>query len=181
MARKEMQQPAQPPLRLKFPAGEIHQRINDRIEKGQAILQIQIDSVEGFERTRTEYHKWFEYNTELLRQVFSNESMADEYSTWVGYSVRQTQDLPEEIRDFHSDVKESIRRLESISERLELIPLGENVGAVLAKTTVKAISKSSRIFIVHGHDDAAREATARFLSTLVHKFGYVFTQPVVRR
>lgn len=166
MARKDTQQPPQPPLRLKAPAGEVRQRINDRIEKGQAILQVHTDSVEKLEQTRNEYYKWSAYNTELLKQLFTNDSMAEEYSSWIGFVVSQDESFQEKIRDFHSDVKEKIHKLESISERLELIPLAETVGTVLEKPSTAIVRSASKVFIVHGHDDATREAMARFLSKL---------------
>jgi predicted nucleotide-binding protein len=72
----------------------------------------------------------------------------------------------EEVRELQSDVKEKIHRLESISDRLELIPLDESVGKDLEKRPLVKPRSASKVFIVHGHDDASREIMARFLSNL---------------
>jgi predicted nucleotide-binding protein len=58
-------------------------------------------------------------------------------------------------------VKKQTARLESFIERLELI--GEFPGAAPAATSSRDHSK---IFVVHGHDEGALQATARFLKTI---------------
>lgn len=166
MARKSVQQLPEPPLRLKAPAGEIRSRIGDRIEKGRAILEIQIDSKEKLEGARNEYYKWSAYNTEMLKQLFTNNSLAEEYESWIGIGFIQEQSMYQKIKEFHEDVKEKIHRLESISERLELIPLTDAIKQAAEKQIKEVDRSATKIFIVHGHDDAARENTARFISML---------------
>ena len=166
MVRKGMRTPPEPPPRLKAPVGEVRQKINDRIEKGQAIAQVSIESIEKLEQTRKEYYKWSDYNKELLKQLFTNDSMAEEYSRRASFTIIGDETFYEQVSDFRSDVKDKIHRLESISERLELIPLAETVGSALEKPSTVTMRSTSKVFIVHGHDDAAREAMARFLSKL---------------
>lgn len=165
MARKSTQQPPNAPLMLMELPTEAHQKIADRIEKGKAILQLPIADNVVLEQVRNDYYKWSSYNNELLNQLFSNDSMAQEYSFWAFASGR-ADTLREEIEDLHKDIKEKIHRLDSISERIDLIPLSDSVKQVTspnAKTTQPA---NSRVFIVHGHDEAVKEATARFLISL---------------
>lgn len=165
MARKTTQQPPQSPLRLQTPAGDARQKLAERIEKGRQLLQVKVSSPEQLSEVQNEYYKWSDYNAELLKQLFSNESMAKEY-TFFGIGFIGERSFQEKVRELNSDINEKIRRLESISERLELIPLAEEVKAVLDKTVAGVNLSTSRVFIVHGHDEAARETTARFLERL---------------
>lgn len=165
MVRKTTQQPPQPPLRLRVPTGEARQKLSDRIEKGRGLLQVNISSQTQLDKTQNEYYKWSAYNTELLKQLFSNESIAGEYS-WFGIAFAGGSSFQEKVEELHSDIKDKIHRLESISERLELIPLSEEVRMVLDKQAPPMNLSTSKVFIVHGHDEAAREATARFLERL---------------
>jgi len=71
--------------------------------------------------------------------------------------------LQEKIHDLHKDVDTKMQRLRSIKERLELIPMAPGVSGDPAK---RAHSATKRVFIVHGHDEAAREGVARFLEKL---------------
>jgi predicted nucleotide-binding protein len=163
---KKVQQVPTAPLRLLISVGDAHQKLSDRIEKGKRILQIEINSWDQLESAKKEYYKWSDYNKELLKQMFTNESMADEYS-WIGaVSISPERNLAHEIREFHSDVNGKIHRLESISERLELIPLSDGVKSALDKQGAAISIDNSKVFVVHGHDEAACEMIARFIEHL---------------
>lgn len=166
MARKTTQQPPQPPLRLRVPAGEARQRLAERIGKGKGLLELKITSPGQLEQAQNEYYKWSAYNTELLKQLFSNESMSEEYSWFRGFVVTGEESFHEKVEEFYSDVKDKIHRLESITQRLELIPLAEDLRGALDKTARLSDLSASKVFVVHGHDEAARETTARFLERL---------------
>jgi len=163
MAKKN-KEPDQLPVKLLMPVVEARQKIADRIEKGKAIIQIPVSSEPGLKKVRDDYYKWSDYNHELLKHMFSNESMADEYSDFFGIGVTG-KSFYEEVEDFHSDVQSKIRRLESISERLELIPLADATTGKDDKAVATAKDKS-KVFIVHGHDEAAREMVARYIERL---------------
>lgn len=163
MAKKN-KEPDQLPVKLLMPVVVARQKIADRIEKGKAIIQIPVSSEPGLKKVRDDYYKWSDYNHELLKHMFSNESMADEYSDFFGIGVTG-KSFYEEIEDFHSDVQSKIRRLESISERLELIPLAAVTTGKDDKVVATAKDKS-KVFIVHGHDEAAREMVARYIERL---------------
>jgi predicted nucleotide-binding protein len=66
----------------------------------------------------------------------------------------------ERLDKVKSNVNEKIHRLESIRERLELIPVAAGVPRQAA---TNARTHTNKAFMVHGHDEAVREAVARFL------------------
>jgi predicted nucleotide-binding protein len=156
-----------PPLKLLMRIAEATQKINERITKGKEIKEIQIGNEHALERARKEYYKWSDYNHELMRRMFTSEEIADEYSGF-GFAVGRTgMTLYEEIEDFHSDIDTKIYRLESVRDRLELIPLDDSITVeVVVLKKIKKKQSNARIFIVHGHDEAARELVARFLERI---------------
>jgi len=84
----------------------------------------------------------------------------------LGPFFRRKSRLGEELREFHNHINIMIHRLESISERLELIPLSDDVARGLDPATPHGQLSSNRVFVVHGHDEGTREAVARFLERL---------------
>ena len=156
------------PLELVVSRKDAEEKIQDRIEKGKEILTKELKSWESLESVRKEYYKWSDYNEELLKRLFTNDSLSKEYRSFFGAVAFGGQpSLGEEIRDFHKDINEKIHRLESIKERLELIPVVSGVsGATLAPSSVLQKAMTNKAFIVHGHDEGARESVARFLERL---------------
>jgi len=71
------------------------------------------------------------------------------------------------IQDYRESVTDKINRLLSIVERLELFPV-RSVSPSALVSTPKAVDQSIKrdVFVVHGHDTAAKEAVARFLMKL---------------
>lgn len=166
MVQKGRQAPPQTPLKLKITVDEAREKITERIEKGKRLLQVQIESSEQLKQARNEYYKWSGYNTELLKQLFSNESIAQEYD-WFGIAViGGRKHLLEEVEKLQDDINEKIRRLDSIAERLELIPVADDVSSVINKPTPAVKRSGSKVFVVHGHNEATRETMARFLERL---------------
>ena len=161
MSRKSSQsEPARPELRM--PPAEAASKISERVIKADEIRSRDIHSTPQFEQARDEYQRWDSYNIELLRQIFTSDDLADEYVGWGG-SVSRPRSPEEQWRALQRDITEKINRLNSISERLELIPLATGV----AKSVVaNARARTNKAFVVHGHDEAARESVARFLERL---------------
>ncbi len=156
-----------PPLRpsLVVSREDAAEKFMDRIERGRELLERDIGSWEQLEAVRKDYSKWSDYNDELLRRLFSSGMFADEYSAFYGAVINTSPTLCEETSDLRRDIQDKIHRLESIHERLELIPLGSSVPSRSESRSVESAS-GTRVFVVHGHDEAARESTARFLEQL---------------
>lgn len=165
MARKRIPDAPTPDPELRVPHEDASQRLADQIEKGQALLKRQIRSQQDIKSAKDEYRNWSDFNEELLRRLFTTAKLAEEYTWWGGIaSVPLYPSSPQEqLEELQEDISVSLRRLESIKGRLELIPLASGVHQA---PRVATRSHSNRVFIVHGHDDAARETVARFLERL---------------
>jgi predicted nucleotide-binding protein len=147
---------------------DAQQKITQRIEMGHALIDRDVAAVEsdsGLERARHEYEKWSDYNAELLRRLFDDQSIAKEYSSsWGAISIWE-RPLQEEGKELRDDIQEKIDKLEGISARLELYPELKGPRTVTADDTPpKAVGR--KVFVVHGHDEAAKEKVSSLLRKL---------------
>lgn len=167
MARKSAPPPAEVPLYLAMSREEAHRRITERIERGSELKSRPIRSEQAFNEVQQAYWTWSEYNEEMLRRVFTSPKIAEEYSGSFGIVFGGGERyLEEEVRELHESIDGAIRRLTSIVERLELIPLAPGIGHAPPPAAAATGVASGKVFVVHGHDEAVREAVARFISRL---------------
>jgi predicted nucleotide-binding protein len=164
MARKRTPDVPQPEPELRVSPELAASQINDRIDKGKAITARDVQTVEVLEQCEKEYKTWTSYNAELLTRLFTTNKYRDEYTWWGVGGISMHPPSPQErLEDLKKDVADKVQRLESIRERLELIPLAPGVSRVVAPS---ARPHTNKAFVVHGHDDAARETIARYLEKL---------------
>jgi len=168
MARKPQQQePPKLPLLLAVPREDARARLRERVEKAQLLLGLAIRSFEELDDAERAVSTWSAFNVELLRRLFTSPELAEEYSFCGVGGFVTGRDLHREARSFIDGVKDKIHRIESIIERLELIPEAAGVAPAqpLAATAGRLLN-STRVFVVHGHDQEARETVARFIERL---------------
>ena len=151
------------------------QKIQSQIEKGQQYRERPINSEKELEKLDAERQKWSEYNLELLRRLFDNQAIADEYNAHIGIGVLFPDlSLQEQTEDFCQSVGACITCLESIRNRLELIPESSHVSS---PTSTNLATPSHDVFIVHGHDEGAKQAVARFVEKLGLRAVILHEQP----
>lgn len=164
------------PAELLVSRDEAKSRLQERIQRGLEIKQTQINSREALEVARNVCGKWSSFNAELLRRIFSTGELEEEYSAWFGFAVGSTREpsLGEKIADLNKDIDQKIHRLDSIIERLELVPQ-KNASASLGvgeEEQARIPAKTKKVFVVHGHDEIAKTNLEVFL----HEIGL---EPVV--
>src|ERR1041384_286342 len=152
-----------PPPNLIVPRDDAAAKIKAQIEKGIQIRDTPIRSEPELSKAWADEDRWSKFNTELLTRLFDNPSIAQEYDR-SGIVFGQDR-LDDRIVSFREHVAERINRLESIRERLDLIP-EKNERRVTAVPARAALPLSRDIFILHGHDEAVRETVARFIERL---------------
>jgi predicted nucleotide-binding protein len=166
MARKK--EPPKPEIitDLAVPRAEAATRLGERIEKGKAILARDFRNLQELDEAKAEHAKWSAFNFELLKRLFTSTEPADEYIRFFGGAFPMDPTPQQRVAMFREDLADGVHRLESILERLELYR-EPGSGSQSADTVPKGPKgPKSRVFIVHGHDDAAKEALARFLERL---------------
>lgn len=165
MARKTTPQPPTPDPELQVTREEAAQKIGERITLGEELYARQILNMEQLDAAENECRRWNSYNAELLKRLFTTHKFEEEYSWWGVMAVSMYDKSPEEKRKDHKDeIQEKIHRLESVRDRLELIPLA--VGVRKLAVVAVARERTNKVFVVHGHDEAVRESVARFLERI---------------
>lgn len=113
------------PPNLIISKDKARQSIELQIEKGRSIRDDNINSEAEFGKIKEAYSRWSSYNLELLKRIFSNDSIAKEYNM-IGFGVGVISygkpPIQKEIAGFKEKMGKKINLLESIKERLELIP-----------------------------------------------------------
>lgn len=164
------------PTELLISRDDAKSKLQERIQKGLEIKQVQISSREALNTTNNEYSKWNSFNAELLKRIFTTDELSEEYSRWSGISTIAMHDpsLGEKISDLYKNIDRKIHRIDSIIERLELIPLRNTTSSDKATedNSPHSQSKTKKVFIVHGHDEVAKTSLEVFL----HEIGL---EPVV--
>jgi predicted nucleotide-binding protein len=164
---KRQEDTQQEPPHLIIQKEKAKQLIDLQTEKGGAIRDSNINSEIELNLAEGSYSKWTSYNHELLVRMFSNGLIAKEYD-WAGmYSMGASSfsTIARDIAKFKDTINQKINKLESIKERLELIPeqiSNPDVTGYEKNNTPKGRS----IFVVHGHNEGIKQATARFIEKI---------------
>ena len=101
-----------------------------------------------------------EYNIELLNRSF--DILENEYVSKYKNNISKNFLFIEQVDESKIDIKNQITFLESIIERLDLIPIK---GEDKTNNKMETIS-TNKIFIVHGHNETIKEKVARLLEKL---------------
>lgn len=155
------------PIELVVNRDNAKAKLSDRIQKGRELKELTINSAQSFDQTQKKYYKWTAFNKELLKRLFSTEELSDEYSRYsgVGFVTMREPSLGESIHDLHKGIDEKIHRIDSIIERLELIPVKSSVEETIKDSNNYKRDKS-KVFVVHGHDELIKIDVARFIEKL---------------
>lgn len=142
---------------------EVEEKIKERIQIGKNLLNSNVGTSDDLDRLQEQQRKWNEYNNELLLRCFDTRLIADNYMNCLGWgTLAINPSLHEKHRSFTDSMSRRISNLESIIDRLELIP--EKYVNKEADTPTK--EKTNKVFIVHGHDENSKISVARFVEKL---------------
>lgn len=141
-------------------------KLTDQVLEGDRLFQLGITDEPSLQAAKDLYRSWEEYNVTLLEQLFTTNALATIYSSSFGaYYI----DIPFhlKVQELREHITEKIRRLRSVIDRIELYPtiaVEQAASGASVQNSVSGVQElGSQLFIVHGHDEAAREAVARFL------------------
>jgi hypothetical protein len=162
---------------LQIPREEAEKRIQAQIEKGFNLLERDINSVTDLEEAREEKRRWDKYNIELLKRIADTEEFLNEYYQPVGFRPAGSTSFGGQKKEHSSDVIDCINRLRAIKDRLVLIyELNHLTGRKIWEPEILS-QDQNKIFIVHGHDEEAKQSVARFLERLDIEVVILHEQP----
>lgn len=160
--------PPAPPKKpsLVLPRTEVERKLKERVALGREIQAAPIKSEDELDEARNRQRKWNDYNIDYLRRCFDSEVIAEKHENVPGWGAiyMSGTSLGRIIGGFQEGIGRQITELESLVERLELIP--EATGAAPLPTQPKGHIAGRSVFVVHGHDEAAKSETARFIERL---------------
>jgi len=121
------------------------------------------------EKAEAEAKKWGDFNWELLRQMFDSDEYANSYiysrPAWISSPYGDS--AATRVRHLEESLQRQIEKLESIKDRLSLIPEAPSISAVARPVSVPRHGEvSKRVFIVHGHDEVALGTVRELLERL---------------
>lgn len=136
--------------------------------KGQKLLELQIGNNVELEQARNEEKKWSDFNAELLKRIMDTDELVnDYYSGDIIFLPVRSVTLRVQVERFNSEVKEYITCLESILDRLPLIPESPAIAQPTKEQPVGSHPEvGRRVFVVHGHAEEAKQSVARCLEKL---------------
>lgn len=154
MARGKQEVKAQERARLLVPLEEARARVQAQLDRGESVPNESVNE-------NDEARRWYDFTSELLRQLCTSDELRDEFTGKSSFS-------------FGGDITTGryLKKLRSIYERLELIPAPEPSAVAGGSVAIRAVgarahqTNKRRVFVVHGHDDGAKEAVARYLTKL---------------
>lgn len=131
--------------KLVVPLEEAQSRVQLQLERGTTVPNESVNE-------NDEARRWYDFTAELLRQLCTTDELRDEFTGKSSFSFGG------------GDITTGsyLKKLRSIYERLELLP----VSTVPSERARHKHVRGRRIFVVHGHDDGAKEAVARYLAKL---------------
>jgi predicted nucleotide-binding protein len=133
--------------RLLVSLEEARARLQTQLERGRAAPNQSINE-------NDEARRWYDFTSEVLRQIASSDELRDEFTGKSSFSL-----------DPDITTGSYLKKLASIHERLELLPVASPSGARRPQR-LGPNGSSRRVFVVHGHDDGIKESVARFLGKL---------------
>lgn len=176
----------QPRCLINVSRKDLIENLKKQIERGKRVAQIPVatnvtrsyygrvsdivyNKIEE-DKFNNERWKWQQYVEELLKQSFNipnNEYHKDFVEAGQSLIYVPGRDY---IQDERDEINKKVAYLESLIERLPLIPSSVETSIMPAKQPNLTISK--KIFIVHGHDISSRAE----VELLIKKIGY---EPIV--
>ena len=156
--------------KLRVSRDEADKKIERQIEEGQRLHDQQISSEDELNYAIMDSDNWSIYNIELLRKLFDISAPADQHTKF-DYSRLDDEeiydrrmldmhvpDLEDEVKEYQESMARSISSLKGIHHRL-LELYGES-------SDMSQPTFGNNVFIVHGHDQAAKHAIAGFVRRL---------------
>lgn len=150
----------------------------ERIELGKLFFETPIITKEALELKETEFRKWDDYNSELIKQSFNLENNEykvdyDNCAKWVGFPFLGGVYGPnEQLKDLKDRIKKKVENLEQLRDKIDLLKSEIEVaththsGKTRELVATATNTENKQIFIVHGHNDTVKVNVARTLEKL---------------
>lgn len=157
------------PTELILSKEQFNKGLEERIALGEELFNRPVQTQIEFTKNKEDYYSWSDYNSEYLKQAFNKEyneykkSYDDAGSFSFGVLGARTSPA-QELKEFKDKVNTKVNNLKKLRAKTDLLK-SSLVEVVVSKAETVNLDKS-QVFIVHGHDEAAKTKTARFIERL---------------
>lgn len=107
---------------LTTPRKEALNKVSGHVGTGKKLLETPVSNLDELRDIKARYRKWREYGAQLLKNMFSDNSLADQLKNNTGI-VYTGPDFDGRYKQFRDDFSKDITTLESIEETLPIMPL----------------------------------------------------------
>src|SRR5688572_15806957 len=108
--------------RLVISRDEARTLLQQQLDKGIALRNVKIRTVQELEKARELRMDWSQFTTAMLNQMFDSEAVAEEYNNWVGKILPEFAKLEQFIDQFYDEMDQRLNRLHSIMEHIQHRP-----------------------------------------------------------
>jgi hypothetical protein len=154
---------------LARPKAEVEKRLKERIKGGERLLSQELTNINDLKAVGYAYSRWSEYNGELLRRLFTDERLADEYGGGSLYvAARIDVDVYEATFQIYGYIEAETQRLRFILKRTE--PMSEELSREGVSATMNSAGGAGPdpkvVSVVHGRNMATCNAMSQFLRAI---------------
>lgn len=150
------------PVRLRVRRSEASRLLMTQLQQAEQMRARTVATQTDLDQLKRDFWSWGEFNEQLLRQLFTDTSILDDYRM-IAIGFGEPDDPRELLRTILGDIESAERRLASIAKQLDIIEEPRNE---MAETNPEQRAYSRRVFVVHGRAAAPKLDVARFLEML---------------
>lgn len=158
-------------MELLIPISEAKEKLLKRITRGNELVSISISNEIEFESVRDEFYRWDAFNKELLSGIFTTDRHLKNYEGWLNDDFALTSlslrsvSISQKIKTLHNKMYQKLHSLDLIVEKLDiaLIQQKQNDLNVPLNTKSSTDKATNKVFVVHGHNESAKNNLDIFL------------------
>lgn len=155
--------PTQPETFLLVSKDNAATQLDEQVSKG--ILLKNMTVLADKNNSHEEYTKWNDYNIELLERIFNTRRYALQYDRSNQKAAICAYDLDRynKSKRLAGKIDANINSLQSIRDKINIIPSKSDFNEDIRMSSANI---NNKVFVVHGHDNFAKESVARVLKDL---------------
>src|ERR1700722_18424198 len=140
MVKRNSVSPQTPPPSYLIKSKETFKsELSERIEKGENILNMSINTAEDFSQVTQQYYSWNDYNSELLKASFDNQAneykyVYDRVNNKMFYGGGQTS-FREDVEELKNNIKNKISNLDRLVAKIPLLKSNYSDEPMITKRT----------------------------------------------
>lgn len=141
---------------------EIKKVIVEKLAQAKQLLETPIHTEEDLKKVRKAHTTWEDYLKEYLKRAFSDDTLSEQFvNSSFGMSFSMNPSLDSIVVEFQESFESEITYLESLIERIDLIPTRDGSHQSSSNTLL-----NDNIFIVHGQKHEIKTEVARFIERI---------------